>query len=87
MKEEILKKFLEEVEKYAKYNINIREIIKGYLESSEDDYYKKHNEKEICFLNGRIMGLYMTAMTLRKILNLEIPNDENYQIYFSDVLK
>lgn len=87
MEKDYLQKFLEQTEFYANYNIKVKEILEGYLKDCEDENSKLHYEKEISFLTGRSMGLFMTAMTIRKILNLEIPQNGNYQICFEDVLK
>ena len=84
---EKLEKLLQETESYAEYNIKVKSILEGHLQSCKDDSTKLHYQREISFLVGRSMGLYMSAMTLRKMLGLGIPKDGNYQICFEEVLK
>lgn len=87
MDNNFLEKLLVEIESYAEYNLKVKNILKGYLEKCETESSKLHYEKEISFLEGRRMGLFMSAMTIRKKLNLEIPQNGNYQICFEDVFK
>lgn len=87
MSKEKLEKLLSETENYAYYNLQVRTIIEGHLKETITEENKLHYEKQISFLTGRAMGLFVTAYTLREILGLEIPNDGNYQICFKDVLK
>jgi len=87
MDNNFLEKLLVEIESYAEYNLKVKNILEGYLEKCETENSKLHYEKEISFLEGRRMGLFMLAMTIRKKLNLEIPQNGNYQICFEDVFK
>lgn len=87
MEEKKLEKLLQEIEEYAQYNIEVKKTLENCLQKCEVPSAKIHYEKEINFLIGRIIGLYMVAMTLRKMLNLEIPKDGNYQVCFEGVLK
>ena len=82
-----LEKLLQETESYAEYDIKVKSILEGHLEKCKTQSDKLHYQREISFLVGRSMGLYMSAMTLRKMLGLEIPKDGNYQICFEEVLK
>lgn len=84
---EKLEKLLQETESYAEYNIKVKSILEGHLEKCQTQSDKLHYQREISFLVGRSMGLYMSAMTLRKMLGLKIPKDGNYQICFEEVLK
>lgn len=87
MDNDFLEKLLKEVESYAEYNLKIKDVLQSHLEKCIDESSKLHYEKQISLLIGRSMGLYMSAMTIRKKLNLEIPKNGNYQICFEDVFK
>lgn len=87
MDNNFLEKLLKEIESYAEYNLRVKNILEGHLEKCEIESSKLHYEKELSFLTGRSMGLFMSAMTIRKKLNLEIPQNGNYQICFEDVFK
>lgn len=84
---EKLEKLLIETEKYAEYNLEVKKTLEEHLKKCVVESAKTHYEREISFLIGRSMGLYMSAMTIRKILGLEIPKSGNYQICFEDALK
>lgn len=82
-----LEKLLFETEKYAEYNLQLKKTIEGYLHQADSSYSKLHYQTQISLLDGKAMGLYISAMTIRKMLGLEIPKDGNYQICFEDVFK